>query len=198
MTQNLWNERYSTEEYLFGKDPNDFFKHWIDGAPPQHLLLPAEGEGRNAVYAASKGWKVWAFDSSEVARKKALALAQSVQVQIRYDLMSLQGFHPGEVSFDAIGLIYCHLPSNLRREFHRQMQQYLSPGGHLVLEAFRKDQIHRQSGGPKDLDMLYSIDDLYHDFNLLTIEQLTAETVELTEGPGHSGLGEVVRYIGRK
>jgi hypothetical protein len=70
-----WNERYGADEYVYGKEPNGFLKEFIDNHPPGKILLPAEGEGRNAVYAASKGWEVTAFDFSEEGKKKALKLA---------------------------------------------------------------------------------------------------------------------------
>lgn len=195
---NFWDTKYDQNDWLYGEQPNDFFKSQIDKLSPGLILLPAEGEGRNAVYAASKGWRVWAFDSSEVGQSKALNLAAKKKLSIRYDLVSVEGFHPGEDGFDAIGISYAHFQPELRHHFFRNLQEWLLPGGKIIIEAFRKDQIHRQSGGPKDINLLYSLDDLRKDFNQLHIEQLTAETIVLNEGQGHQGEAEVVRFVGRK
>ena len=89
--QQFWNERYQENEHVYGEAPNAFFKSFIDPLQPGTLLLPAEGEGRNAIYAASRGWVVEAFDYSEVAREKALKRAASKGVSIRYDLQDMFG-----------------------------------------------------------------------------------------------------------
>ena len=82
----IWNDRYKSSDYIYGEIPNNFFKNFIDNETPGKILLPAEGEGRNAVYAAKKGWKCFAFDFSIIARKKALQLVEKNNVKIIYDL----------------------------------------------------------------------------------------------------------------
>ena len=52
----FWDTRYAEIDFAYGKTPNTFFKDSIDKLTPGKLLLPADGEGRNAVYAATKGW----------------------------------------------------------------------------------------------------------------------------------------------
>ena len=194
----FWNQKYSERQWLYGKEPNAFFKEKLSTLPPRNLLLPCEGEGRNAVYAALQGWKVWAFDSSDVAAKQALGWAGDNQVSIRYDVSTVESFHPGETGFDAIALIYTHFLPETRHAFFSQLQEWLNPGGRIILEGFRKDQIHRSSGGPKNIDMLYSVDAIRNDFANLHIEQLTTETVVLSEGAGHQGEAEVIRFVGLK
>lgn len=194
----FWDNKYSQKDFLYGRKPNEFFKEHLDELEPGILLLPGEGEGRNAVYAALKGWHVWAFDSSEVAVSKALGLAGMNQTSIRYDQNTVEGFHPGETGFDAIGLIYTHFLPEIRHSFFRNLQNWLNPNGKIILEGFRKDQIHRSSGGPKSLDMLYSVEELRNDFNNLYIEELKTETIELNEGPGHQGEADVIRFVATK
>lgn len=80
----FWNQRYDEPEYAYGTQPNLFFKDQLDQLTPGKLLMPAEGEGRNAVYAAGKGWEVTAFDSSSSGQKKALRLAQEKKVTLNY------------------------------------------------------------------------------------------------------------------
>ncbi|MDX1604123.1 MAG: SAM-dependent methyltransferase, partial [Salinimicrobium sediminis] len=82
--QEFWNERYQREEYIYGKDPNEYLKAQLKNLTPGRILFPAEGEGRNAVHAAKKGWQVSAFDQSEEGRKKALRLAEAEGVEIDY------------------------------------------------------------------------------------------------------------------
>jgi len=193
----MWNQKYDQESFLYGTEPNQFFKDQIAVLKPGRLLLPAEGEGRNAVFAAKLGWDVWAFDNSSKGREKALDLANESKVSIRYDLESVEGFHPGEDRFDVVGLFYSHFPSSLRHHFFSKLPEWLNPGGYILLEAFRKDQIIRSSGGPKKLEMLYSLDEIRRDFIQLDVELLSAETIELDEGVGHQGLADVVRFIGQ-
>lgn len=58
----FWNNRYKEKEFAYGIAPNQFFKESINKLKIKGtILLPAEGEGRNAVYAAKKGLKVTAF-----------------------------------------------------------------------------------------------------------------------------------------
>jgi len=195
---NFWDAKYDRDDWFYGTKPNEFFREQLQNIKPGLILLPAEGEGRNATHAAAEGWNVWAFDSSSVAKDKALSLAGSQRLSIRYDINSVESFHPGESGFDAIAIIYAHFMPELRHRFFAKLQEWLNPGGKLILEAFRKDQIHKTTGGPKNLDMLYSLDEISQDFGQLYTERLTADTVVLDEGPGHSGEAELVRYVGLK
>ena len=95
LQSNFWDERYSSEEYVYGVEPNQFFKQVLDKIPvPGKLLLPGEGEGRNAVYAAKCGWLVDAYDQSINAQKKALKLAEINDVIINYSVVDLAKFNP--------------------------------------------------------------------------------------------------------
>ena len=87
--KDFWNDRYGRAEYAYGKEPNVFFKEQLDQLQPGKILLPAEGEGRNAVYAAEKGWQASAYDWSENAYKKAMQLAEEKKVNIDYQICSL-------------------------------------------------------------------------------------------------------------
>ncbi|MCX7998787.1 MAG: methyltransferase domain-containing protein, partial [Leptospiraceae bacterium] len=106
----FWNERYSLEEYVYGESPNIYFKEKLDSLPKGKILLPCEGEGRNAVHAAQKGFEVFAFDQSEVAQKKAFKLANKYGVKINYDVYEMESANYKEQSFDVLGLIFAHFP----------------------------------------------------------------------------------------
>lgn len=195
----FWDERYSSEDYVYGEAPNRFIQAFLDEQPAAgRLLLPAEGEGRNAVYAARLGWTVDAFDFSPVARDKALRLAERAGVMLNYIVGDVASFDYGQDRYDAVGLSFVHLSAELRRLLHEQIAACLRPGGAVVLEAFTPDQLQYTSGGPRQADWLYNRDILEADFQSLHIELLEECTVELSEGPYHRGTAAVVRLIARK
>ena len=139
--QEFWNERYSQEEMIYGSEPNEFYKEQLAKLKPGKLLLPAEGEGRNAVYAAAHGWKVEAFDYSEAGQAKAKQLAQKQGIKLKYEVADASTFEAKPNSFDAVALIYAHFPVALRYTLHRKVVQWLKPGGTLILEAFHPTQL---------------------------------------------------------
>ena len=195
--QQFWNQRYADNETVYGLEPNGFFKSFIDTHKPGTILMPAEGEGRNAIYAAKKGWQVDAFDFSEVARDKAGERAAAEGVEIRYDIRDI-GDYKAVKQYDAVGLIYVHLPEKLRKKFHKEIYQSIKPGGFLVLEAFAKEQIHHQSGGPKDEALLYEAPMLCADFNFLHVLSCQQKNLHLDEGEYHSGEAAVLRLLGQR
>ncbi|WP_338875378.1 methyltransferase domain-containing protein [Spirosoma sp. SC4-14] len=194
----FWETRYKSSSYAYGTKPNEFFKECIDKLKPGRLLLPAEGEGRNAVYAALRGWAVDAFDYSPAARKKALQLAGGACTTIQYETNTLQNFTAPANTYDLIGLIYAHMPSADRRAVHQRLISFLKPSGYLMLEAFHKEQLGRSSGGPQNSDMLYSRTDLLDDFKELEILKAEETYVDLREGAYHNGSACVIRLMARK
>jgi SAM-dependent methyltransferase len=199
----FWNERYRQAEYAYGTEPNAFFRQQLDKLPPGHLLLPAEGEGRNAVYAALQGWNVSAFDQSAEGKKKADRLAEQKGVTIDYVVSGINNvpFPPGR--FDAAGLIYAHFPRGERQRLHRAVAACLRPGGTVILEAFSKRNLEcvradERIGGPRDETLLYTTADIQSDFDGFDILHLAEEDVELHEGLYHNGSGRVIRFVGRK
>jgi len=192
----IWNQRYAQEAYVYGIEPNEFYKEQLSKLQPGKILFPAEGEGRNAVYAASKGWDVVAFDNSEEAKKKAEKLAEKNNVKLNYLISSIEAFESAENSFDAIVLIYVHTLN--REENHRKLIRFLKPGGILILEGFTKNQLSNNSGGPRDLAMLFSEEELKNDFNTLKDINISEAEIELNEGQLHIGKASVVRIAGKK
>lgn len=200
----FWNERYSAETYAYGTAPNNFFKQAVDdNRLTGKLLLPAEGEGRNAVYAAKNGLQVYAFDISAAGKKKAMQLAEQEQVSINYHVADFRemNYEPG--SFDAAALIYAHFPPNLLPAYHQKVVHLLKPGARVVLEGFSKNNLpiresNPEVGGPKNPDMLLSPESIQQDFSDLTILHLEETTVHLQEGEYHNGNGKVIRFIGQK
>ncbi len=198
-----WNERYAKEEYAYGEAPNEFLKEQLLRLTPGRILFPAEGEGRNAVYAATLGWTVEAFDISAEGKKKAERLADKNSVVIDYRIGTLDQMNFKENGFDAIALIYAHFPAGLRADLHKRLTTLLRPGGTLILEGFSKNHGEYQKknsgiGGPPDPAMRFDKDEIENDFKdmeILLSEQCEAE---LNEGFGHRGTGSVIRFVARK
>lgn len=198
-----WDERYSQPGFAYGTAPNVYFKSKIDKLPPGKILLPADGEGRNSVYAAMLGWDASVFDISREGQRKALELADKQGVQIDYIVGDLEAVHYDEGAFDVIALIYAHFPANIKSHYHKALDKYLKKGGTLIFEAFSKKHLAYQGrnekvGGPRDIESLFSIDEIRSDFANYDFEELIESEVELNEGSFHNGIGCVIRFVGRK
>jgi SAM-dependent methyltransferase len=193
MDQNFWDTKYKDESYHYGDEANRYLKLMLDNRPAGKILLPADGEGRNAVYAAKRGWDVYAFDQSPVAQQKALALAEKEDVEIDFQIADAWEYE-APFKFDAIALIYAHFPTDLRKHFHQKAGKWLKTAGEIWLEAFSPGQLTNSSGGPKNEAMLYSPEILTEDFAGLQIRQAEISKYVLKEGPGHQGMAEVVRF----
>ncbi len=192
-----WDERYDTEAYIYGTLPNVWFKDNLSVLPPGNLLLPAEGEGRNAVFAASIGWNVTAFDYSEVAKNKALLLAKQNQVSVNYIVGNFSDVALSTEGYDCISFIFAHVPFPERVLVTGNLIANLKPGGTIIFEGFSKRQAEYQqiykSGGPKEQDLLFSIQELECTFRELTITYLEEVEVDLMEGDFHRGKASVIR-----
>lgn len=193
-----WNNRYSEEEYNYGKNPNEFLKAELKNVEPGKILFVGEGEGRNAVYAATLGWTVDAFDYSEIGKDKAEKLANEFEVKINYSIIDFAMYEPKESYYDAVGIFFIHLEEQLRAKLFQKIIKSLKPGGKIILECFEKEQINYSSGGPKDPAMLYSLEDIVNEFIDLEFEILSKEKVFLNEGKGHLGEGMVIKFVGKR
>ncbi|MFN1835750.1 class I SAM-dependent methyltransferase [Balneola sp. MJW-20] len=199
MLKEFWDNRYNEDQFAYGKQPNRFLKDQLEKITDTgKILLPLEGEGRNAVYAALMGWDVIAFDQSVSGKEKAKKLADEYGVRIDYQVMDAEQFACEEGEFDLIALIYAHMPRSLRRNFHRKVSGCLKKGGKLILEAFSKEQLGRDSGGPRSVKALYSAKDLNEDLSGLNILFSEEQEVVLDEGLYHQGSACVVRLIAEK
>jgi cyclopropane fatty-acyl-phospholipid synthase-like methyltransferase len=196
--RDFWNDRYRSKVFAYGTMPNEFFASELKKLTPGKILLPAEGEGRNAIFAAQMGWDVVAFDFSESARDKALQLAQKNGVSVDYRIASYDDFVGDKLSFDCLALIYAHMPEGKRPNYHKKLISLLKPGGNIILEAYSKNQINNNTGGPKDLSFLFSKTDLENDFSDLRYLHVTEKQTILNEGEFHSGLSDVIQVLGVK
>jgi 2-polyprenyl-3-methyl-5-hydroxy-6-metoxy-1,4-benzoquinol methylase len=195
--QNFWNERYAGHNYLYGTEANTFLVENVDLLCGPVLSL-SEGEGRNAVFMASRGLNVLGVDCSEIGLQKAQSLAKSRGVVIETEVADLVEFQPKENHYGSVISISAHLPSFIRNRFYPLIERALKPGGIVLLEAYSENQLAKNTGGPKDIDMLMTVEKLRQEFEHL--EPILAREIEreVSEGEGHTGIASVVQYIARK
>ncbi len=194
----MWNQRYTDKEYIYGKAPNILVKEFIDQSEAGRILFAAEGEGRNAVYAAKHKWIVDAVDFSVEGKKKAMKLAKANHVQINYSVSDVMDYELVEDHYNAIALIYLHLHPSIREMVHKRMIKSLKTGGYILLMAFEKAQINNSTGGPKNLELLYNKEMLENDFNGLDFIKFEEKEVLLKEGLLHDGKSNNLILIAKK
>ncbi len=190
----FWDERFASEEYLYGELPNVQFKRFIDENKPGKILLPGEGEGRNAVYASQQGWQVWAIDQSDEGKKKAEKLAHNHKVDINYITGDLLKAPFDADCFDAVALVFFHLPTQIRLNIHAHLYHLLNNSGKMFITGFSKEQLKYQSGGPKDIEMLYTPEILANDFSQMKIVKNIRFNEHLNEGVGHQGIASLIEF----
>ncbi len=193
----FWDERYE-EEGVYGFEPTPFWAQQLAECPGTHVLLPCEGEGRNALWAAKTGWQVAAFDGSHVATATCLRWAHNAGVQVQATHADAFQFQGRQEGYDVVGLFYAHMPEPLRKPFHVRAMQWLRPGGTLLLEGFHAEQLGKASGGPRDEKMLFTEHMLSEDFQELDVSLMQQKSVELNEGPYHQGPAEIIQLVARK
>ena len=192
----FWNERFAQDGYLYGTEPNAFLAHRYTLFPHRgHILLPGDGEGRNGVWLARRGFRVTVVDGSEVGLEKTRALAKRHGVQVETIHATLPDWTPEPSTYDGVASIYLHLPPAIRTQVHGSLARALKPGGVMLLEAFTPAQLAFSSGGPKDEALLYTTEMLAEDFAGLSIDALLELDTVLDEGHGHRGDARVIRMI---
>lgn len=194
----MWNERYSTTEYVYGKIPNDFLVEVSAKLSKGKTLCLAEGEGRNAVFLAKLGHNVVAVDASTIGMNKAQALATENSVEIRTEIADLADYNLGDNKWDSIVSIFCHLPPETRKTLHRNIVKGLAPDGVLVLEAYTPKQLKLRTGGPPNEEMMMDLNVLKEEFSGLIFEHAVEMERDVIEGHLHSGRGSVVQIFARK
>lgn len=195
----MWNDKFSCEGYLYGTKPNAYLKTVMETLTPgSRILFLGEGEGRNACYAAERGFDVTAIDASDVGLDKLQAMAKERGASVHTVHMDLQHWQPDE-SYDAVLCSFLHLEEPLRSDVFVKALAALRPEGVFAGEFFATTQLERDSGGPKSEGLLYDV----RSFEKLKrpwidCEVVEAVTVELDEGPGHQGTADVIRVRFRR
>ena len=194
----MWDERYSSEDYVYGTKPNEFLASVADRIPKGRVLCMAEGEGRNGVFLAEQGYQVTAVDSSRVGMEKARRLARQRKVEIETIVSDLAHFEITENSWDGIVSIFCHVPPAIRKPLHRKVVAGLKSGGVLVLEAYRPKQLEYGTGGPPVAELTMTLEGLKQELDGLEFRHGAEIDRDVTEGLYHTGVGAVVQVIAVK
>ena len=196
MKASFWDERYQKDRFLFSTQPNPFLVEQA-GNPPGRALAVGDGEGRNGVWLAEQGWSVTSLDYSPegIAKTQRLAAQRGVAVETVCADASQWAFP--EAAFDLIVLFYFHLPRAAAKVAHAGCVRALKPGGRVILEGFRKEQMPLTSGGPRVEDWMYSAQEISEDFGTLDASINRAVGRVLREGRLH-GTAAIYQFVGHK
>jgi len=197
MNASFWNERYSDTDFAYGKEPNTFLAS-ISFQKNSKILCLAEGEGRNGVHLACQGHSVTCVDFSEEGLRKTQRLASLKNVKVETICADLDEFELGTEKWDAVVIIFGHFPEKLREKVHTKIFNSLKKGGLLVLEAYSKQQLNYDSGGPKQLEMLYDSATLKQDFCDFDSLKMEEKERNVEEGKFHNGKAAVIQVVGKK
>ncbi|MGD0082924.1 MAG: class I SAM-dependent methyltransferase [Acidimicrobiales bacterium] len=178
MNREAWDERYAAEELIWKADPNRFLIEEVGALEPGRALDVACGEGRNAVWLASKGWRVTGVDFSRTGLAKAQRLAADRGVEVTWVEADLVEWRPPVASFDLVIVMYLHLVAQLRRQVLANAAAALAPGGMVLVVGHDTANLQEGTGGPQDPAVLFMPEDIAEDLLGLDIER--AERVTRT------------------
>ncbi len=197
--QKMWNERFAQAEPVYGEQPNAYLRAKCERlAPGCKILVPGDGYGRNGIWLAHRGFRVSTVDLSPVGVARARKSADAAGLVMSIEQADLATWKWPVNEFDAVASIFLHLPPELRAQVHGDMLGTLKPGGLLIIEAFSPPQLRHTSGGPKQMELLYTAEILRKDFAAADVLELQEMEVEIDEGRMHRGVAAVVRGIFRK
>jgi len=186
LSRELWDERYGTEELIWKADPNLFLVEQVNALSPGRALDIACGEGRNAVWLASKGWHVTGVDFSRVGLSKAQRLAAERKVEVNWIEADVVAWQAPAASFDLVIVMYLHLSAEYRRQVYANCTAALAPGGVLFVIGHDTSNLLSGFGGPKDSAVLYEPDDVVEDLHGLNIERAERVTRSVVTDAGEA------------
>lgn len=199
MNSDGWDKRYSEHDAPYGLAPNDYLRSVADRLPQRgRVLCLAEGDGRNALFLASRGHVVTALDFSPVALRKIEERARAAGVEITTVTADLTDYAIEPNTWDAIVSIWCHVPGDVRARLHREVVAALRPNGALVIEAYRPEQLAHRTGGPPTTDRTYAPEALRTELAGLEIVEMNAIEREIHEGVFHNGHSAVLQLFAVK
>ena len=205
MTQDMselerWEARFAASDYHFGTAPNAFLKsqaHRLRAG--DKALALADGEGRNGVWLAEQGLDVLSLDFSPNALNKARALAAARHVKLRTELADLARWRWPAAGFDVVAAIFIQFADPaFSRKIFAGIKTALKPGGLLLMQGYRPEQLHYRTGGPPQVENLYTrrlLEDAFGDFASLAIHEHDSV---VDEGAGHAGVSALIDLVGRK
>ncbi|MBF2076558.1 MAG: class I SAM-dependent methyltransferase [Synechococcales cyanobacterium C42_A2020_086] len=195
---NPWDARYKAEDYVYGTTANDFLISVVNRIPMGRVLCLAEGEGRNAVFLAQKGYSVTAVDFSSVGLQKARRLAAERGVSIETCCADLREFVIQPNHWQGIVSIFAHVPPEVRVRLHRAAVEGLVIGGAFVLEAYTPQQLQYKTGGPPSAELMMNLAELQTELGGLEWAIARETTRFIQEGTLHNGISAVVQLLGFK
>ena len=195
-----WQERFSTPDYTFGKEPNEFLVRCRPLLPRSgNVLAVADGEGRNGVWLARQGLDVLSVDFSPAAQAKARALAAEAKVAITFVEADVHAWDYPAEAFDVVAEIFTQFSTPTEREQKwAGMRRTLKRGGLLIVQGYTPKQLDYGTGGPKQVEQLYTREMLERAFDDFAEVNITVEERVLHEGAGHHGMSAVIGLTGRK
>ncbi|MDD5330862.1 MAG: class I SAM-dependent methyltransferase [Sulfuricella sp.] len=196
----FWNQRYSSDSFFYGTEPNAFLVSQARRFKPgQRALAVADGEGRNSVWLARQGLDVTAVDFSPVAVEKARSLAARQGVTVDHQVGDLFAWQWSENRYDLVLAIFIQFVAPAERLIlNSLMTKALKPGGLLLLQGYRPKQLEYKTGGPSSVENLYGAETLREEFAGMEILHLREHDDPIREGDGHSGLSALVDMVARK
>lgn len=200
MSLEFWNERYATDDYVFGTAPNVFLASQAHRLKPgQRALAIADGEGRNGVWLAEQGLKVHAIDFSPAALAKANKLARERGVTLESEQADVLAWTWPEAAYDVVVAIFIQFASPPERErIMEGIRRTLKPGGTLILQGYTPRQIEYGTGGPSNPGNMYVEADLRRWFGDWNIEHLAEHDSVISEGAHHHGLSALIDLVAVK
>ena len=178
MDATAWNERYRTEELIWRAEPNRFLVEEVADLPPGRALDVACGEGRNALWLASRGWRTTGVDFSHEGLAKARRIASERKIEVEWIEADVTTWLPEQSSYDLVVLAYVHMPAALRTRLHQHMAAGVAPGGTFLVIAHDLTNLENGYGGPQSADVLFTPDDVVRDVADSGLDVVVAKRVE--------------------
>ncbi len=196
----FWEQRFAASGYVFGTEPNAFLAAQAHRLRPgQSALAIADGEGRNGVWLASLGLDVLSIDFSPSALAKARDLAAERGVPLRTEQADLDTWAWPEAAFDVVVAIFIQFADPARRaKIFASIKRTLKPGGLLLMQGYRPEQLTYRTGGPPHAEYLYTRALLEQAFADLEILELNEHDSVIQEGAGHRGMSALIDLVARK
>lgn len=195
-----WDQRFATDDFIFGQQPNEYLRAQAPRLRPgSRALCVADGEGRNSVWLARQGLHVDAFDISAVGVAKARRLAAEAGVQVDYAVADADALAWPHDCYDLIAAIFIQFADPpMRARLFAHLAAALRPGGLLVLQGYRPEQLANKTGGPPRESHLYTEALLRDSFAAMEILDLRSYDADLAEGTQHRGPSALIGLVARR
>jgi SAM-dependent methyltransferase len=195
-----WEQRYAAPEYVFGTEPNAFLKSQAGVLPKTgKALAVADGEGRNGVWLAEQGLDVLSVDFSPTALAKAQVLAQLRGVTVRTMQADIVAWEWPTAEFDVVvGIFFQFVAPPERARIFAGIRKTLKPGGLLLIEGYGPKQLEYKTGGPSELENLYTEDLLRAEFAGFSELAIDCHDSMISEGIRHVGMAALIDLVARK